>query len=68
MRFPGLTFFHTPTIGPGRRMSVEEAINWTELRFGQLTFKYASHSGESGSGFCLSTAGERWGDVIKAFG
>lgn len=54
MRFPGLAFLHIPTIGQGRRMTAEEAINWTELRFGQLTFKYASHSRERGSGFVLA--------------
>lgn len=67
VRFPGLKFLHIPTIGQGRRMSAEEAINWTELRFGQLAFKYASRSGER-KWFCLSTANKRWRDVIKAFG
>lgn len=49
---PLFPFLHIPTTGQRRRRrSAEEAINSAELRFGQLTFKYASSSGERGSGF-----------------
>lgn len=39
---------------PQEERPAEEAINSTELRFGQLTCKYASSSGEGGSGFLLT--------------
>lgn len=39
---------------PEEERSAEEVINSTGLRFGQLTFKYASSSEEGGSGFLLA--------------
>lgn len=39
---------------PEEERSTDEAINSTGLRFGQLTFKYASSLGEGGSGFLLA--------------
>lgn len=55
MRRGPLTYFPSHShYTPGEERSAEEAINSTELRFGQLTFKYASSSGEGGSGFLLA--------------
>lgn len=39
---------------PEEERSAEEAINSTELRFGQLTSKYASSSGEGEGGSLLA--------------